>query len=358
MHQSERKKRRGVGAWVIASVLAACAAYPALLKFVAAQRAASSAERVRRSLPEEPRRVALDTELSLRVQRLEGLLASWETVGGCGAGTSTSSGGGLKWIGHSVTGGLFNLQTQAGYTHLDDGYVVTISTQLSRDLGERWVLGVSAPYLYKYYRNYKSLAMPVDISNSGIGDVSAFITRKFGEIKATALTLTVGLPTGTHEAQFRMNYLSQEKQLGLGKLTGALSLDHTMDEQWGVIVLGGSLAYRGGENALGNYRAPVANVYGYLGYFTGPFVPSLGLTLQRYFGVDRDRGLEQQMHLMSVTGAAAVEWSSDTVALLAGVSVPFGWEPGAPTPDGGIPTAQDPGFQPWTVAVGVTLSPF
>ena len=131
-----------------------------------------------------------------------------------------------------------------------------------------------------------------------------------------------------------------------------------MDEQWGVIVLGGSFGYRGGKNDLGNYRAPVGNAYGYLGYFTGPFVPSLGLSLQRYFGVDRDRGLEQQMHLMSLTAAAAVEWSSDTVALLGGVSVPFGWEAGAEAPDGAVDTAQKPGFQPWTISLGLTLSPF
>ncbi len=315
-------------------------------------------ERARAGLERTPREVALGAELSLRVQRLDGLLASWETIGGCGAGTSTSAGGGLKWIGHSVTGGLFNLQTQASYSHLDDGYIVTISSQISRDVGERWVLGAAAPYLYKYYFDYKALTPPVDISNSGVGDVSAFVTRKFGEIKATAVTLSVGFPTGTHDAAYRADYLSQEKQLGSGRLTGSVALDHTLDEQWGVIVLGGSVAYRGGKNDLGNYRAPTGSAYGYLGYFTGPFVPSLGLTLQRYFGVDRDRGLEQQMHLMSLTAAAAVEWSTDTVALLGGISVPFGWEAGSAAPAGAVDTAQQPGFQPWTIGVGLTLSPF
>ncbi|MDF3068668.1 MAG: hypothetical protein K0R38_4269 [Polyangiaceae bacterium] len=302
------------------------------------------------------RQASRDTALSLRVERLDGLVASWQTIGGCGAGTSTSSGGGLKWIGHSVSGGLFNLQSQASYSHLDDGYIVTFNTQISREVTERWVLGVSAPFLYKYYRDYK--ALPVDVSNAGVGDTSAFISRRFGEIKATAVTLTVGLPTGTHKAAYKNDYLSQEKQLGIGKVTGTLSLDHTMDEQWGVIVLGGAAGYRGGQNELGNYRAPFANAYGYVGYFTGPFVPSLGLTLQRFFGVDRDRGLEQQMRLMMLTAQAAIEWSTDTLAVLGGVSVPFGWEAGAPAPGGAVATAQQPGFQPWTVGVGLTLSPF
>jgi hypothetical protein len=354
MNQLNGNWRRGVSAWLIAFPLAACAVYPVLAKLVAAQAASGAVARARVKVLDE-QKAAREVELSLRVQRLDGLLASWETVGGCGAGTSTSGGGGLKWIGHSVTGGLFNLQTQAGYTHQGDGYIVTISTQLTRDLTERWVLGASVPFLYKYYRDYKGL--PVDISNGGVGDASVLLTRKFGEIKATALTLTVGFPTGAHDAQYKMDYLSQEKQLGSGTLTGALTLDHTMDEVWGVMVLGASVAYRGGENDLGSYRAPAANAYGYVGYFTGPFVPSLGLTLQRYFfGPDRDRGLDQQMHLMSLTGAAAVEWSSDSVAILAGVSLPFGWEPGAPPP-GGAP-AQKPAFQPWTVALGLALSPF
>src|SRR5688500_10162217 len=325
MSQFNGKRCRSVGAWLIAFLLAACAVYPELNELLAARAAASGIARARVRLRDE-QQASRAVELSLRVQRLDGLLASWETIGGCGAGTSTSGGGGLKWIGHSVTGGLFNLQMQAGYTHQDDGYIATISTQITRDLGERWVLGASLPVLYKYYRDYK--ALPVDVSNGGVGDASALLTYKFGEIRATALTLTVGFPTGSHDAAYKMDYLSQEKQLGIGKFTGALTLDHTMDEQWGVIVLGGSVAYRGGENDLGSYRAPVANAYGYVGYFTGPFVPSLGFTLQRYFfGPDRNRGGDQQMHLMSATGAAAVEWSSDSVALLAGVSVPYGWEP-------------------------------
>ncbi|RYZ10249.1 MAG: hypothetical protein EOO73_01340 [Myxococcales bacterium] len=356
MKHSERRSGRRVGAWLVASAFATCAVYPAIARLLAAHRAAAAVNRARATPSPRSLSASRDTELSLRVERLEGLLASWQTIGGCGAGTSTSSGGGLKWIGHSVSGGLFNLQTQASYAHLDDGYIATFNTQISREVTERWALGVSAPILYKYYRSYK--ALPVDVSNAGVGDTSAFVTRKFGEIKATALTLTVGFPTGTYKAAYKNDYLSQEKQLGIGRLTGSLSLDHTMDEQWGVIVVGAAGGYRGGKNALGNYRAPFANAYGYIGYFTGPFVPSLGLTLQRYFGVDRDRGLEQQMRLMLLTAQAAIEWSTDTVAVLGGVSVPFGWEAGAPAPGGAVATAQGPGFQPWTVGVGLTLSPF
>src|SRR5260221_11957427 len=57
----------------------------------------------------------LDAALSARVSRLGSLLASWETVGGCGAGASTGTGAGVKWIGRNVTGGLFHVELQSNY---------------------------------------------------------------------------------------------------------------------------------------------------------------------------------------------------------------------------------------------------
>jgi hypothetical protein len=198
----------------------------------------------------------------------------------------------------------------------------------------------------------------VDISNGGLGDISALITRRFGEINDTSLTLSVGVPTGVYDAKYKNDYLTQEKQLGAGRPTGALMLDHTLDQQWGLIVLGGSFAYRGGENKLGNYRAPVANVYGYLGYFAGPWVPSFGLMFQSFLGTDRDRGLEQEERLMSATGTIALEWSTDWLAILAGASLPYGWYSPQKSPDGGVSTLHGPGLQPWTVALGLSMSPF
>jgi hypothetical protein len=297
----------------------------------------------------------MDPALSLRVRRLSGLLASWETIGGCGAGSSTGAGGAVKWIGRSTHGGLFNLQLMGSYLHLPDGYNLSLNTQISRDLGEKWNIGLSAPLLYKYYRNYYGL--PVDISNAGLGDISAFVTRKFGEINAIALTLSVGAPTGVYDAKYKNDYLTQEKQLGAGRPSGGLMLDYTFDEDWGLAVLGASGSYRGGENKLGNYRAPVASAYGYCGYFMGPWVPSIGLTLQRFFGADRDRGVEQQVRLSSVTGTVALEWSTDWIAILAGASLPYGFEP-TKAAEGDIHGPLRPGLEPWTVAVGVSASPF
>jgi hypothetical protein len=349
-------RNAGPGTWLVALACATVAFFPLISRQIARQTGAERVAELQAKLPGDTRaRRVLSPALSLRVARLEGLLASWETVGGCGAGSSTGAGGGVKWIGRSTSGGLFQLQTQASYLHLDDGYNLSLATQISRDLGEKWVLSLSVPLLYKYYRDYYGL--PVDVSNGGLGDISGSLTRKFGEINATALTLTVGAPTGVYDAKYKNDYLTQEKQLGAGRPTGSLTLDHTMDEQWGLIVVGASGAYRGGENSLGNYRAPAASVYGYCGYYAGPWVPSLGLSVQRFFGVDRDRGLKQQVQLMSVSGTIAVEWSADWLAILAGASIPFGWE-GSEAPQGQENDLAPAGFQPWTVSLGFSVSPF
>lgn len=338
----------------MACILLAGASVP----FFAAQRASSkNAVRVAR-LQSRLRRsegwfLRPNSALSLRVSNLDGLLSSWETIGGCGAGSSTGAGGGIKWIGRSVTGGAFQLQTIGSYLHLQDGYNLNLFTQVSRDLGEKWNLGFSVPLSYKYYRDYRGL--PVDISNSGFGDVAAFLTRRFGEINDTSLTLLVGFPTGVYDASYKMDLLTQEKQLGLGKFTGTATLDHTFDEIWGLIVLGTSFAYRGGENSLGNYRAPSAAAYGYTGYFMGPWVPSLGLSLNHFFGVDRDRGLDQEVQLWSLAGTFELEWSTDWLAILGGVSLPIGWDQRGVV-DGAHSNTRL--LQPWTVGLGFTVSPF
>jgi hypothetical protein len=343
-----------VGARILATVLLGAASYPFAAKQWASSRSAAVLRRAATGAALQGA-ASLPRTLSLRVKRLNGLLASWETIGGCGAGTSTGAGGGIKWIGRGTSGGLFQLQSLGTYTHLHDGYILSLSNQVSRDLGEKWNVGFSVPLLYKYYRSYYGL--PVDVSNGGLGDVSAFVTRRFGEINNTALTLSVGFPTATHDARYKNDLLTQEKQLGLGKVTGTLVLDHTLDEIWGLVVMGGSAGYRGGQNALGNYRAPVANVYCYAGYFMGPFVPSLGLTVQRFFGVDRDRGVDQEEQLSSVSGTAELEWSTDTIAILAGVSLPYGFEIGGAAAEGAVNPLR-PGLQPWTAALGISLSPF
>ena len=222
-----------------------------------------------------------------RLTRISALTASWQSIAGCGAGSSTGVGG-IKWVGRNVTGGLFNLQCQTNYTKLTDGFVYSVLNQITTEVNDRWGIGVSVPYLYKLARD--PFGIGFDISNKGLGDVNVLLLRRFGAIRATTVTASIGLPTGTSAAQYQGNYLGQDQQLGVGTPNAALLLDHVFDNLWGPAVLGGSLVYPGETNSIENYRAPSGSVYGYVGYLLGPLVPAVGVSATGYYGADRDRG--------------------------------------------------------------------
>jgi hypothetical protein len=281
-------------------------------------------------------------------------LASWQSVGGCGAGAGTGAGVGLKWIGRNVTGGLFSVESQASYAQTDYGHDYVSNTQVRADLSDKWNLGVNVPYLYKFISD--PYLLNVDVANRGLGDVGVMLTRKMGAINDTSVIAMVGLPTGTHEARFRTELLHQERQLGLGKPTGALTIDHIIDNIWGPVVLGGTAAWRGGENELGNYRGPSGSLYGYASHLVGPFAPAVGLVASAFKDHDRDRGGLQQTPLFTAVAQVSVEWATDWAALLIGATLPYQYV-GA-TDDGGKPIAK-----PWSlghvlVGAGLTLAPF
>ena len=112
-------------------------------------------------------------------------LASWQTIGGCGAGSSGGIGG-VKWIGRNVSGGLVNVQCQGSYTRYGDGYVYSLNNQLTVPLSDAFTVGVLVPYLYKWIND--PLQLRIDYSNQGLGDVNGLITWKLGAIRATAIT--------------------------------------------------------------------------------------------------------------------------------------------------------------------------
>jgi hypothetical protein len=358
--QAFRETKRGVNpryvSLVMGTVLVVLASYPLAARQMAARHAArrlNEVETAARARGDDT--FPLDPSVSLRLARLGPLLASWETVGGCGAGGTGGAGVGVKWIGRNTTGGFVQTMTQGNYIHFTDGYNFIATEQISRDLSDKWNVGVFVPYVYKFYRDY--LGLPVDIANSGLGDVNVLLTRRLGPINATALTLSLGLPTGPHDARYRGDLLTQEKQLGLGKVTGSLILDHTIDKSWGLLVLGGMASYRGDENELGNYRAPVGSLYGFAGYFAGPLVPTLGLSMTGFLKPDRDRGIEQDVPLVLLAGNASIEWSTDWIAILVGISVPYSLA-GSTTSTETVKPAKVTGLQPWTAAIGVSVSPF
>ena len=297
--------------------------------------------------------------LSPRSRRLGALLSSWETIGGCGAGGSGASSS-IKWIGRNVHGGLFNVVQTVSFLHLYNnpggtdfrsGYNFTSSTQIGKDISEKISAGVVIPMIYKYYGDvlHAEGLTPYDVSNGGLGDISLLGILKLGEINDTILTLSATLPTGEHRGEIKSvnAYLTQEKQLGFGRPGGSLTLDHVFDQIWGLIVVGGSAGYRGGRNDLGNYRAPTASLYAHTGYYMGQFVPSAGLTASGFLKHDQDQNIDQNTPLGTLAPSAAIEWSSDYVALLLGGTLPFGTSFNGKY-----------GMLPWTVSLGLSVSPF
>jgi hypothetical protein len=282
-------------------------------------------------------------------------LASWQTIGGCGAGAAAGSGVGLKWIGRNVTGGLFHLETQGNYVETSYGHDYLAMTTIQRDLGEKWNLGVAVPYIYKFISN--PYGLDVDLANKGPGDVNLMLTRRFGDINDTVAMLNVGLPTGTHEAMFRnTEVLKQETQLSLGKPTASLMIDHTIDNIWGPVVIGGTVGYRGGENELKSYRAPVGSLYSYAGYLMGPFVPAFGISATGWKDHDRDRGEEQFSPLFNVAAQVSIEYSTPWMALLIGGVLPYQYNGRTEDPNG--KPISPWGLGSWLLGVGLALAPF
>jgi len=293
-------------------------------------------------------------------------LASWQAVGGCGAGAGSSTGAGVKWIGRSVTGGLFNVQQQFMYTKLGTStfpeYNYFSNTLITADITEKWSLGVNIPVIYRYLVDPNHIggpgSAPVDYSNGGLGDVSAMVTRKFGDINDTLVTAIAGIPTGEYKASYVPGGtpINQSQQLGFGKPTASLVVDHVLDQVWGLVVVGGAASWRGGENSVHNYRAPSATVYSYAGYFWGSLVPAFGLAATGLTGHDRDQDAEQYSPLAILSANVSLEWSTDWFAVLLAASLPYRYD--ALTVDDNHAPRSPFGFMPWTFAFGLAAAPF
>jgi hypothetical protein len=287
------------------------------------------------------------------------LLASWRSVAGCGASSATGGGAGVKWIGRSVTGGLFGVQCQASYSPLlaDRNNVehhFVVNTLITREITDRFSVGINLPFVYKYLRDPYEL--DIDLSNGGLGDVSLQVTRQLGPIGATALTATVGLPTGKWDTTYRNSRLRQHQQLGFGRPTGSLTLDHTMDQTWGLVVLGGLGSWRGGQNEWESYRAASGSAYSFAGLYLGPFVPTIGLSTTGFLGHDRDLSQEENSAIFVVAANVSIEWSTDWIAILAGASLPYQYDAVLKDSEG---FARNPWrWGQWVLGLGVSLSPF
>lgn len=60
----------------------------------------------------------------------------------------------------------------------------------------------------------------------------------------------------------------------------------------------------------------------------------------------------------TIAPSASIEWSTEWIAVLLGISVPIGWYGEDSSVEGIEQTPGTTGSQPWTLALGVSVSPF
>jgi len=302
-------------------------------------------------------------DLATRLDRLEPVLASWQDVGGCGVGGGPSAGGGgVKWVGRSVTGGLVGFECITSTAVTDDSQSLTMNFRPSTELFNKWIIGANAPFNLKFhdvdvYGEQKKAMLP------GWGDVSFDVTYKLGLTNASRITASLTTPTGSYDAVREGVVLPQQAQLGSGQFATAITFEHTIDKMWGMILVGGNLATpiagrtgpstdftanpekaETGANSIGDYRASSASAYAYVGYLWGPFVPHAGFTLNGKYEKDRERWeVIEDQSLINGTFHLGIEWASDYVAILLA---------------GNTSLSIQNGLESWTLAICATTSVF
>jgi hypothetical protein len=273
-------------------------------------------------------------------------LASWQTIGGCGAGGGSASapGGGIKWVGRNVTGGAIHAQVLSTQTAADGNHYTSIASRLATSPRERLELALNVPVLIKS-GEVAVLGQSKQALIAGFGDVSLEGSYRLGAVGAHQVLLVVSLPTGSADAVREGIVLPQHLQLGSGVPGVTAQYELTRDQVWGLMLFGATASYNGWENDIGDYRAPSATAYAHVGYLLDRWVPSAGLTL---FGKpihDRERGADRPADsdpLFMLVPSVGMEWSNAWIAVLPAATV-------------GLSLG---GFQSVSVGVGVSSSLF
>jgi hypothetical protein len=247
-------------------------------------------------------------------------LASWQTVGGCGAGGGSASapGGGIKWVGRNVTGGLVDSMALVTSTYARNNRFTTVLARFSASPAPRWGVALNVPVLYKG-GDVTVLGATRRAGLAGFGDLSVEASYKLGAIRSHQLSLFAALPTGSSDAVRQGVVLPQHLQLGSGVPGVTVQYEHTQDHDWGLVLLGGTATYAGWTNGIGDFRSPSATAYAHAGYLLGPWVPSAGLTLFAKPTHDRERFADRPHDidpLFLVAPSLGLEWSTSWIAVL------------------------------------------
>jgi hypothetical protein len=270
---------------------------------------------------------AIDTR-ELRF-RAEPALASWGTIGGCGAagGSASSPGGGIKWVGRNVTGGLVDAQALTTQTYAQGNRFGAVTTRLGTNPTSRLGLALNVPVLYKTGQ-VTVLGTTKDTGLAGFGDLSVEASYKLGGIGAHQVMVVGNAPTGAWDAVREGVVLPQHLQLGSGVPGVSAQYQYTRDRDWGLVLVGAAASWAGWENDLGDWRSPSATAFAHVGYMLGPWVPSAGLTLFAKPKHDRERGAERPASRdprLMVVPSLGIEWSSAWLAVLPAAT--FGLSP-------------------------------
>jgi hypothetical protein len=303
-------------------VLAAVALFPVADRVLARRRARQQLRKLERVVASKVAPLVAyetpDMPSSLLPVREDTPLASWGSIGGCGAGGSSSSGpgGGIKWVGRNVTGGLLDVQCLASETLSHGNSFSTLLARFGVSPTPRWGLALYAPVLYKE-GDVTVLGQTKNARIAGFGDVSLEASRKLGPTGAHLLSLIASAPVGAHDAIRQGIVLPQYLQLGSGVVGATAQYQYTRDHDWGLMLMGGTINYGGWENSIGDWRAPSATASTHVGYIVGPLIPSAGLTLFGKPVHDRERGTSRAASgdpLFMMVPALGLEWSSDWIA--------------------------------------------
>ncbi len=167
----------------------------------------------------------------------------WQSVGGCGAGGGATGGGAsAMWIGKGVQGALLDLEIRYSnsVTHAPGGGMSLLrSSSVPFTLGYHgagYDLNLSLPFSWKL-----KYAGGGNIQTAGFGDLGVTYVKKLGMSGGLAAQLGVTLPTGKSNIHdLSHDLVSSDVQNGSGVLAGTMGLDWTGDQEWGMIILGGS----------------------------------------------------------------------------------------------------------------------
>ena len=209
-------------------------------------------------------------ESLLRLDAVEPELASWGNIGGCGVG---GGGGEVRWIGRRSPGGRVETELMISHAAGEDLQTTKYTLRVSGDLPGRFNVGLQLPYLHSVRRDdsFSDPDQPMIVDEWG--DLSLLLSRKFGMLGATSVNLTVGFPTAPHDLLYDGYWpIAYDAQPGRGEYTFSLGAEHTIDRDWGPMIFGGSYSYNGGENDMGDYKAPTISGFGYFSYKTASLV--------------------------------------------------------------------------------------